>query len=257
MVAKFGPLVKRQIEYWLWQESYFPSNHPRYRPEKAARYRKLVEDFLPLLDHLNAEEGTDLAPEPRQPRVRSAMRPAPDFQRQATEPAPTTAPTRPTAPPVKSDLADLPAELLLELSGGALAEVDPLIKIINDRGGTATLDEILIDLYRKYGEIGKRTLIGNKLYRLGRRELVWSLPGRKGIYTTNKPVDVATDSGPPPSSENDEGSDAGTSEPSSNTPETSAAPSSAAPSKVRRDLFASTAIPPTNAPLSIGRRPVM
>lgn len=215
MVQKFAPLVKRQIDYWLWQIAYFPPNHPRYRPSKVEKYRKLVDQFTPLLEHLNAEEGTDLKPETQHVPVRSAMRGAPDWQHQNNEleaPPPEAPPPRSRAPaPAKDQLADLPPELLAELSGGAKAETDPLIQIINKRGGTASLDEILIDLYRVYGEVGKRTLIGNKLYRLGRRKLCWAIPGRKGIYTTTRPAGADDNAN---TFEDDEGPDAATSEPS-------------------------------------------
>jgi hypothetical protein len=47
------------------------------------------------------------------------------------------------------DLSDLPPELVKELSEEATREVaHPLIEIIDARGGTAELGEILIDLYR-------------------------------------------------------------------------------------------------------------
>ena len=42
----------------------------------------------------------------------------------------------------------------------------------------------LIDLFRKHGQLGKRVLIQNKLYRLSKQGMVWPMPGRKGIYTT-------------------------------------------------------------------------
>jgi hypothetical protein len=84
------------------------------------------------------------------------------------------------------NLADLPPELLTELSIGAMSGADPLIQIINKRGGTASLDQILIDLFRTYHQISKRTVVANRLYRLARRGLCRPLPGRKGIYTTER-----------------------------------------------------------------------
>jgi hypothetical protein len=83
--------------------------------------------------------------------------------------------------------------LLAELSEGAKVQVDPIIKAINDRGGTATLDQILIDLYRATGEVHKRTLVQNKMFRLSKREMCWPTPGRKGIYTTQKPADTVAE----------------------------------------------------------------
>ncbi len=86
------------------------------------------------------------------------------------------------------DLSDLPTELLNELSGRAVkGENDPLVQIIIDRGGTATIDEILIDLYRKHGQIGKRILVQNKLYRLSKHGAIWPTTGRKGVYTITPP----------------------------------------------------------------------
>lgn len=87
--------------------------------------------------------------------------------------------------PFQDDLSDLPPELLDQLSVGAKA--DQLVQIINKRGGTASLDEILIDLWRVHKKIGKRAVICNRLYRLGRRDLVWAVPSKKGVYTTTKP----------------------------------------------------------------------
>src|SRR6202023_556331 len=83
-------------------------------------------------------------------------------------PAPTELAPMPVSPRPKNDLSDLPPELLAELSDNVKGEQDVIIQIINDRGGVATIDEILIDLYRKHQEIGKRAVISNKLYRLSK-----------------------------------------------------------------------------------------
>ena len=67
--------------------------------------------------------------------------------------------------PVRYDLSDLPPELPKELSEERRRQVEhPLIEIINGRGGTATLDEILIDLYRKYKKVGKRASVAKDSY---------------------------------------------------------------------------------------------
>ena len=90
-------------------------------------------------------------------------------------------------PRSEDDLSDLPPELLEQLSSRSKkGQTDVLVQIINDRGGRASLDEIIIDLYRKTGEIGVRNLIANRLYRLAKQDLVAAEEGKKGIYKTTK-----------------------------------------------------------------------
>jgi hypothetical protein len=210
MIQKFGPLVKRQIEYWQRDIDKYAPDHPRYRAAKIERYRALVADFRQLLEFLNKQEGTDLRPEERQQHA-APLRHTPQ-QVALPEPSP---PALERAEKRLDDLSDLPPELLAELSDGVKSETDPIIKIINDRGGTATLDEILIDLYRKHGEVAKRTITNNKLNRLSRRSMVWSVPGKKGAYTTAPQVPDISETLNRKASENEKGSDAATSEPSS------------------------------------------
>jgi hypothetical protein len=159
-------LVKSQIAWLQSQIARFTPDHPRYRPEQVALYQRLViehRELLALLESLLISHGTASVAFPPLPS------PAPTDQRH-------------------DDLSDLPEELLSELSGRtAKGESDPLVRIIADRGGTANIDEILIDLFRKHGQIGKRTLIQNKLYRLSKQGSVWPTPGRKGVYTTKAP----------------------------------------------------------------------
>jgi hypothetical protein len=190
MLQKFAPLVKRQLEYWQRQIDQYGPDNPRYRAAKAERYKQLVSDFTELLDYLNRIEGTDLqiearfSPEIAKPKGGSVPRYRP------RTPLPESVEAAPVVAAIPDEFADLPPELLEQLSEGAKAQVDPVIKIINDRGGTATLDQILIDLYRATKEVHKRTMVQNKLFRLSKRELCWSMPGKKGVYTTTEPKDV-------------------------------------------------------------------
>ena len=188
MLQKFAPIVKRQLEYWQRQIDQYGPDHPRYRPAKIERYRQLVADFTELFDSLNRAEGTDLKVESARPARLSPEKSKPLFStpKQAPNPTPIESPV--AQPP--DEFAGLPPELLAELSEGVKAQVDPIIKAINDRGGTATLDHILIDLYRATGEVNKRTVVQNKLFRLSKRELCWSVPGKKGTYTTTQPEGV-------------------------------------------------------------------
>jgi len=90
-------------------------------------------------------------------------------------------------PPDLGNIHDLPHELLDELSVAKTDEIeDQIVTVINAYGNEASLDQILVGLYRKFGVVQKRRFLQNKLYRMS---MVWSVPGRKGIYTTTEPVE--------------------------------------------------------------------
>ena len=88
-------------------------------------------------------------------------------------------------PPDLGNIHDLPEELLAELSVAKTDELeDQIVTSINAYGGTASLDQILVGLFRKFNVVQKRRFVQNKLYRM---EMVWSVEGRKGVYTTSEP----------------------------------------------------------------------
>jgi len=80
---------------------------------------------------------------------------------------------------------DLPAELLEELSVAKADEIeDQLVTVIRACGDEASLDQILVGLWRKFKVSQKRRFLQNKLYRM---DTVWNVSGRKGVYTTTEP----------------------------------------------------------------------
>src|SRR5439155_24649428 len=89
------------------------------------------------------------------------------------------------------DLVGLPPELLKQLK---ITEGDKLeaaiVEVINDAGGTLILDKLLIGLYRKTKEVHQRTTLVNRLYRMSQKGLVFSVPKKKGVYTTNPALGV-------------------------------------------------------------------
>lgn len=88
-------------------------------------------------------------------------------------------------PPDLGNIYDLPAELRGELSVAKTDELeDQLVTVINSYGGEATLDQILVGLFRKFKVIQKRRFLQNKLYRM---PMIWSVDGKKGAYTTRDP----------------------------------------------------------------------
>jgi hypothetical protein len=86
------------------------------------------------------------------------------------------------------DISDLPPELLQELSSVKTDTIeDQLVTIINSLGGTADLDQILVGLYRRFDVLQTRRFIQNKLWRMNQKYCVWTVPKKKGVYTTEPP----------------------------------------------------------------------
>lgn len=84
------------------------------------------------------------------------------------------------------DLSDLPDELktqLVSIQYDALEQ--QIIDTVNDNfDHIASIDEILVSLWRSHGDLHQRDIIANKIYRMTRKEQLYSVPGRKGVYST-------------------------------------------------------------------------
>lgn len=87
------------------------------------------------------------------------------------------------------EVHDLPPELLAELSvsDGDKLEFE-IVKVMEDLGGVASLDRLLVALYRSTGEVHQRTWLNNRLYRMGQKDMLYSVPGKKGVYSL-EPMD--------------------------------------------------------------------
>ena len=83
-------------------------------------------------------------------------------------------------------IEDLPAKLRDQLQLGKVADLDQAIinLIRDDLDGIANLDEILVGLYRKRGDVFERHFVSNKLYLMNKLGLIRSVQGRKGVYET-------------------------------------------------------------------------
>ena len=82
------------------------------------------------------------------------------------------------------NLDELPLKLREQLQLGKVADLDQAIinMIRDDLDGIANLDEVIVGLYRKKGEVFERHFVSNKLYRMNKAGLVRSVPGKKGVY---------------------------------------------------------------------------
>ena len=86
------------------------------------------------------------------------------------------------------ELEGLPPELVAELS---ISESDKteyaIIRIIEDCGGMAAIDRILVNLFRHTGEIHKRNTLTSRLYRMAQKGEIFAVPSKKGFYSTREP----------------------------------------------------------------------
>lgn len=82
------------------------------------------------------------------------------------------------------ELDGLPEELVreLSLSDGDRTEF-AIINVIEEAGGVVSLDRLLIALYKKTGEIHKRTALTSRLARMANKNSIYYVPGKKGVYS--------------------------------------------------------------------------
>ncbi|KAA3629391.1 MAG: hypothetical protein DWQ09_03825 [Proteobacteria bacterium] len=82
-----------------------------------------------------------------------------------------------------SDLEGLPEELIKQLAIGPSEQADfQILSIIEEYGGVASLDQIIIALYKKTGEISERSKLNSKLYRISQKGLIKNVEGKKAVY---------------------------------------------------------------------------
>ncbi len=79
----------------------------------------------------------------------------------------------------------LPKEILDELS---VSEADHaefnIASTVRALGGVAGLDRIIVYLHKEFGEFPKRAALNQRLYRMVQKEMVYSVPGKKGVYSS-------------------------------------------------------------------------
>lgn len=82
------------------------------------------------------------------------------------------------------EVQGLPSELIQELSVSEGDKVEfAILKTIRELGGVASLDRILVGIYKETNEIIKRTTLTSRVYRMSQKGLVFSVPNRKGAYS--------------------------------------------------------------------------
>lgn len=85
------------------------------------------------------------------------------------------------------EIEGLPQELIDELSITESDKLDfSIVELIDKCGGMASMDRILVEIYNLTGGILKRSNLNARLYRMGQKGMINSVPGKKGVYSTSK-----------------------------------------------------------------------
>jgi hypothetical protein len=164
ILHKHIPFVKEQIDFQKRMEEKFASEDPS-NSFRVSLHRASREKFMALAADLDIAD------------------------KELDKPAPTVSQNKPMVSLKLSvsseELEGLPEELLKELSisQGDKSEF-AIINIIDENGGMASLDQLIIGVFRKTGETFKRQAMTSKLYRMGGKEMVFSVPTKKGVYST-------------------------------------------------------------------------
>lgn len=84
------------------------------------------------------------------------------------------------------DLSGLPVELLRQIPATRIDETESeILELLRDVfGGAASVDEVLVGLYRKYSIVHDRKKIAGKLYRMvnSKPPLLVGVEKRRGVY---------------------------------------------------------------------------
>jgi hypothetical protein len=85
------------------------------------------------------------------------------------------------------EIDGLPKELLEELS---ISESDKtefnISSVITELGGVASLDRLLVALFRQSGEITKRAPLNQRLYRMVQKEMIYSVGEEGRLFDSSR-----------------------------------------------------------------------
>lgn len=155
-IADCIDFVKQQIEYQDRR-----ATTTRGEPKKLQFHIQTAERFRSLLQFLEDSQHTLSNKNPVLPGI------------------------DPIGALMPKELVGLPKELIDELSGGGIDKQELLIvELIEAAGGMLSLDRILIGIYKHTNEVIKRPLLTAKLYRMAQNGMIFRVPKKKGLYTT-------------------------------------------------------------------------
>lgn len=174
MLSPFLPFVNDQFSFHEKMAERYASD-----PRRSEKHRKTAAQFKDLI------EAMEILDDPARQLMRNLQGHNPIAE------LPTAVPpaTKKTAK-LYLDLQEiegLPDELIQELSVSEGDKIDyVIIRSVEECGGVASIDRILLSLYRKTNEVMKRTTLTSRLYRLVQKGQLFSVAGKKGVYSSRE-----------------------------------------------------------------------
>ncbi len=166
-IVEHIPFVKAQIEHYDRMAVRFRSN-----PDKQTTYIEVAKKLRALL---YAIENSDATTQNSTNLIDVGK---------LTGKLPTNFLSNPlTLSP--TDYAGVEDDLVKELNITPSDKLEStIIDLINAAGGTLVLDKIILGVYYLTGEKHQRVSMTARLYRMAKKNLVYGVPKKKGVYTT-------------------------------------------------------------------------
>jgi len=95
--------------------------------------------------------------------------------------------SRPFLSLTQDDLENLPPEQVKELSISSSDRAEfSILSMLENHGGIMSLDQIIVCLYKETQEVQKRATITARLYRMSQKEMIYTVPLKKGVYSLHE-----------------------------------------------------------------------
>lgn len=168
ILDKHLELVKSQVAFHLGRAEEYANSPKRQQKhlQTAKQFQELLEALLEVVKQPQAATLTDASGGGRSSTGAS--------------------PPEPRLTLTREELADLPEEVLSELSTSGTDPVGYAILDLLERRGMMSLDQIIVALYREFGEVHKRQNVNSRMYRMAQKGLIKPVEGKRGVYALNE-----------------------------------------------------------------------
>lgn len=163
ILDKYVDFVKGQLTFHQERAEQFKDNSYKHSKhlETAARFAALLDDLQIVGKQLdNRPESSPSIETPQKPKLYLTP----------------------------EDIEGLPQTVMDELSISSSDQIEFAIATMLKEAphGVLSLDQIIVKLYRATKEVHKRQTVTSRLYRMAQRNLVFNVPGKKGVYSVRQ-----------------------------------------------------------------------